>query len=1512
MITQQHTSTTDYPAHRSGLHTQLLHNQSQPKASCGFGLTVHKHNKASHKLLENALCALVRMEHRGTMSHDKKTGDGCGILLQKPDAFLRAECAAANVTLPKTYAVGVFFMPHDDTQRVTITTLVATHAKRHGIELLHVRDVPINPDVLGEEGRTGMPHIEQHFFVTDNASINWQLVLFNLERELRQAVDNQHYYAASLSLDMVSYKGMMIPDLLPEFYPDLANPALETAICVFHQRFATNTLPSWRLAQPFSMLAHNGEINSIAGNRNWAQARVAQLVADSHLNADLLQPAVTNVLSDSASLNDMLQLLIAGGMDILSAIRILVPPAFRSGYAISNQEAAFFTYHGLHMEPWDGPAGIVLTDGRYAICTLDRHGLRPARWVVTDDDVVMLASEVGLHAPDTTVVQKGRVAPGGIIAIDTHAGEILERGAIDVQLASKQPYTDWLETHSFELDHHCATPLAADWLVGTDMLLEQQLRFQLDREEIDLVLKPFITTGMEATSSMGDDTPIAVLSRKTRMLSDYFRQMFAQVTNPPIDPIRESRGMSLRTELFVQSHFFSPPDNDEFVFVAHSPVLSSQQFAHLLSLNTHQNTALSARFAHQCLSLGFDANTDLRSALVALQKQAVALVQSGCGVLVLSDKHYGEDELILNALLAVGAVHHALIDAGCRLNTNIIIATGTVRDSHQLATLLGFGADIVYPYLAYATAETLAISMHIDKEEALASYRKGLDKALLKVMSKMGISCVASYRGAKLFEALGLHPEVVDMCFTGCKTPIGGATFADLQKDEISVAQRTKQARMLPNNGLVKYNHYGEFHCYNPDVVTALIESVKIGSFANYQHTYADPINNRTPVAVRDLFWLNKKQSIVIDEVESVESIMRRFDSAGMSIGALAPEAHEVLAMAMNQIGGRSNSGEGGEDASRFATSRNSKIKQVASGRFGVTPSYLASAEVLQIKIAQGAKPGEGGQLPGEKVNAMIARLRHSTEGVTLISPPPHHDIYSIEDIAQLIFDLKQVNPEALVSVKLVSEPGIGTIAAGLTKAYVDLITVSGHDGGTGASPLSSIRYAGSVWELGLVEVQQALRINNLRHRVLLQADGGFKTGLDVIKAAALGAESFGFGTTALVALGCKFIRVCHLNNCPTGVNTQNETLRQKHFQGEVERVVRFFSFVAQETRQWLAYLGVRSIDEVIGRPEYLQVREHDLPDKQQHLSLQKLLVNDYVAPTTPRTCQLKRNEPHDQQLLAKKIDQALTDAIVHNANARFPASGVQAITNSDRAIGARVSGAIAKRYGATGYTGQLTLHFSGSAGQSFAAFNAHGVHMHLHGDANDYVGKSMAGGTVVITPPTDAAFASNSASIAGNTCLYGATAGLAYISGRVGERFAVRNSGAVAVIEGAGDHLCEYMTGGAVLALGKIGINAGAGMTGGVAFAYYKDIERIVKTASSDVVFEPVVAQTAAHAFVIALLKDYIVYTNSKHGELVLADVQLNPQHLCQVRPVARQTEELLQTVHFQPLASVLALSSF
>ncbi|MDO3387381.1 glutamate synthase large subunit [Gilvimarinus sp. SDUM040013] len=1400
--------------------TTGLYSLDEFKDNCGFGLIAHLKGKTSHRLLETAIESLTCMTHRGGIAADGKTGDGCGLLLQKPDSFLRAVAQEAGCNpLNELYGVGSVMLSRSVEQAEAARKALEEALQGEGLEVAGWREVPVDSSCLGPMALESLP-LFNHIFINaadDIPKEEFGAKLLMARRRAELALkDDPSFYIASLSTGILSYKGLMMPVDLPQFFTDLADERLETAICVFHQRFSTNTSPKWPLAQPFRMLAHNGEINTVMGNRNWSVARTDKFSTPLLPKISEVAPLVNRTGSDSSSLDNMLEVLLIGGMELHRAIRMLVPPAWQNVEHMDSDLRAFYEYNSMHVEPWDGPAGLVITDGRYAVCTLDRNGLRPSRWVITKDDLITVASEVGVYdyKPED-VVAKGRLGPGQILSVDTQTGNLYHTKDIDEQLKQGKPYKQWLKDNAVRIESTLESDVAENGLAA-DVMKAYMKQYQVTFEERDQVLRPLAEGGQEAVGSMGDDTPMAVLSSKQRQLYDYFRQQFAQVTNPPIDPLREAIVMSLETCIGRELSVYEETEEHANRVILTSPVLSPSKFRALKNLGRDDYRA-------QTFTLAYDPDvTHLQQAIESLRSEVAEAVRSGVVIVILSDMGLSKGQVPIHALLATGAVHHYLTQEGLRCDANIVIETGTARDSHQVATLIGYGATAVYPYLSYYVMNDLINKGELltDVDHAYKNYRKGLDKGLLKILSKMGISTITSYRGAQLFEAIGLAEDVVDMCFTGTASRIKGARFEDLEADQKALAKTAWLDRKpIIQGGLLKYVHGQEYHAFNPDVVQALQVAVQSGDWKHWQK-YSDLVNDRPVATLRDLIKVRGgvNEPIALDEVEPIEKIIQRFDSAGMSLGALSPEAHEALAEAMNSLGGRSNSGEGGEDPVRFNSPKVSKIKQIASGRFGVTPHYLVNAEVLQIKVAQGAKPGEGGQLPGGKVNDLIARLRYSVPGVTLISPPPHHDIYSIEDLAQLIYDLKQVNPDALVSVKLVSRPGVGTIAAGVAKAYADLITISGYDGGTAASPLTSIRYAGSPWELGLSETHQTLRANDLRDKVRVQTDGGLKTGLDVIKAAMLGAESFGFGTAPMVALGCKYLRICHLNNCATGVATQNDKLRRDHYIGTVEMAKNFFRFVAEEARLLMADLGVRSLAELVGRVDLLELTE-GVTNKQKQLDLSPVVHTDDFLATKPQLCGVERNVPFDKGEMAEAMVRELLPTIEAKSGGEFSFH----ITNCDRSIGARISGEIAKRYGNQGMAEKpIKLNLTGIAGQSFGVWNAGGLDMYLEGDANDYVGKGMAGGKIVIRPPKGSEFASNKTSIIGNTCLYGATGGKLFASGTAGERCGVRNSGAHVVVEGAGDHCCEYMTGGVVTVLGDTGVNFGAGMTGG--FAYVLD----------------------------------------------------------------------------------------
>ncbi|RKS86089.1 glutamate synthase (NADPH) large subunit [Orbus hercynius] len=1470
----------------------MLYNQHHEKDNCGFGLIAHIEGKPSHKVVRTAIHGLARMQHRGAILADGKTGDGCGLLLQKPDRFFHLVAKDEGWRLAANYAVGMLFLSQDEKQAQISRDIVEEELCKETLSLVGWRKVPIDRSVLGDIALSSLPKIEQVFI---NAPAGWSTIdlerrLYMVRRRIEKRVLDADFYICSFSNQVNIYKGLCMPKDLPRFYLDLADLRLESSICLFHQRFSTNTVPKWPLAQPFRHLAHNGEINTIEGNRQWAKARSYKFRTPLIPDLQDAAPFVNETGSDSSSLDNMLELFLVGGMDIVRAMRLLVPPAWQNNPDMNDDLRAFFDFNSMHMEPWDGPAGIVMSDGRYAACSLDRNGLRPARYVITTDGLITCASEIGIwdYEPDE-VVKKGRVGPGQLLVIDTVAGRIIPPSETDNDLQKRHPYKTWMEKNVKQLtpfeampDEHLGERNFDDALLAT-----YQKQFSYSVEELDQVIRLLGENGQEATGSMGDDTPFAVLSSRPRIIYDYFRQKFAQVTNPPIDPLREAHVMSLSTSIGREMNVFAEAEGQAHRVSFKSPILLYSDFKQLTSLE-------SKYYKSEVLDMTYEIDSSLYDAIEQLCGDAETKVREGAVLLVLSDKNIAADRLPIPAPMAVGAVQQRLVEKNLRCDANIIVETASCRDPHQFAVLIGFGATAIYPYLAYETLAQMIDKGMLNKtyRQAMLNFRNGINKGLYKIMSKMGISTIASYRCSQLFEAVGLHDDVVNMCFPGVTSRINGANFDDFQQDLFELSKRAWLKRKpLEQGGLLKYVHGSEYHAYNPDVVQSLQQAVNSGSYDDYKQ-YSHIVNTRPVTTLRDLLKLTPPAgaAIALEHVESSESLFTRFDSAAMSIGALSPEAHESLAEAMNTLGGFSNSGEGGEDPARYNTIKVSRIKQVASGRFGVTPSYLMSADVIQIKVAQGAKPGEGGQLPGDKVTPYIARLRFSVPGVTLISPPPHHDIYSIEDLAQLIFDLKQINPTAMISVKLVSEPGVGTIATGVAKAYADMITIAGYDGGTGASPLTSVKYAGSPWELGLVETQQALVANGLRHKIRLQVDGGLKTGLDIVKAAILGAESFGFGTGPMVALGCKYLRICHLNNCATGVATQDDKLRREHYHGLPEKAMNYFRFIARETREIMAELGVSRIVDLIGRTDLL-VALDGLTAKQQKLDLSSLLQT--AEPIDGHAIyHTQRNDPFDKGVLNHDIITQAKDAVDNKISKAFHFD----IQNTHRSVGATLSGYIAQQHGDQGLASEpIKLHFNGTAGQSFGVWNAGGVDLMLTGDANDYVGKGMAGGRIVICPPVGSAFLSHEATIIGNTCLYGATGGKLFAAGTAGERFAVRNSGAISVVEGIGDNGCEYMTSGIVCVLGKTGVNFGAGMTGGFAYILNEDGE-LKQRINQELVEMLDVANHPIHEeHLRGLIVEHAQLTHSSRAEDILSNWQKYAKQFVLVKPKSSDIKALL-----------------
>ncbi len=1442
-----------------------LYNPAYERDACGTGFVASIDGVASHALVQSAVQCVCNVTHRGAVSADAKTGDGAGIITQIPHALFAKvlKQLKAEAVKPGDVGVGVLFLPQDQPQRASAQQLLEEQIRIGDLRLIGWREVPVDPSVLGEKALNTLPVI-LHVLVGRPPSIaaeEFERHVFLVRRRIERAWEKAgltQSYIPSFSSKTIVYKGLLVAPQLSLFYKDLSDPDYTSAIAVFHQRYSTNTFPNWFLAQPFRFLGHNGEINTLQGNRNWMAAREPEL-SSKRWGKELqeLFPLVQAGGSDSMSLDNVLELLVMSGRDILHSMMMLIPDAWQGmrEFDIDPQVRAFHQYHAMLMEPWDGPAALAFSDGEIVAAALDRNGLRPARYWVTKDRLVIMASEVGVvDVAPSRIIEKGRLGPGHVFAVDTKRKRLLRNDEIKRDYAAQAPYAEWVKKSTLPLeeilngsiadDPTTRAPVAGsdlgrgpgspkanrggwwdDVLVEPESLTRHQIAYGVTDEEVQMIIEPMAKTGKEPIWSMGDDAPLSVLSSKPKSLFTYFKQLFAQVTNPPIDPIREELVMSLNTVLGARPNLLEPGPASKRMVYTKSPLLLPQGFAAIRSLR--QRDVKSAT-----LSTLFDAGQGpaaLRTAVTRLREEVVKAVDKGATILILSDHGVDAAHAPIPSLLATAAVHHHLIRTGRRMKASIVIETGDVHDVHQVACLIGYGASAIYPYLAYQTIKALEQAGRLGQEtfdQALGHFRKAIDQGVLKIMSKMGISTVGSYRGAQIFEALGIGQELIDECFPGTPSRIGGITYEHIANEVLSwhrAAYHAQGPLHLDAGGFYKYRRDGEYHAFNPEMVRHLQQSIKVGDYGSYKK-FAAAVNNRPATTLRDLLDVKPLgPPVPVDEVESVQEITKRFATASISYGALSLEAHETLAIAMNRIGGKSGSGEGGEDPARYHPTdanrnKNSAIKQVASGRFGVTPEYLMSARELEIKMAQGSKPGEGGQLPGHKVSDDIARVRHTIPGISLISPPPHHDIYSIEDLKQLIYDLKMINPSARVNVKLVAEAGVGTIAAGVAKAYADTVLISGHDGGTGASPLSSIKNAGLPWELGLSETQQTLRLNGLRERILVRADGGMKTGRDVLLAAVFGAEEYGFGTAAVVATGCVMTRQCHLNTCPVGVATQDPKLRAR-FTGTPEMVVNYFVFIAQELREWLAALGVRRLDELIGRTELLVRRDIPLHEKAATVTLDYLTAS---VDTGPRFHTVARNDEHDQPL-----DDAMMKDAASALEGKGKAKLSYAIRNIHRTVGARVAGAIAKRYGDKGLPpGTIDITLQGVAGQSFGAFCIAGMRLTLIGEANDYVGKSMVGGELIIRPPDESTFAWHKNVIIGNTCLYGATGGVLYAAGRAGERFGVRNSGGFAVVEGLGDHGCEYMTGGIMLVLGETGRNFGAGMTGGR--AYVLDRERV------------------------------------------------------------------------------------
>ncbi len=1397
-----------------------LYDASYEHDACGVGMLVNIQGGKSHELVDSALKLLENMKHRGAEGADNKTGDGAGILLQIPHEFILLQ----GIPVPEKgkYGTGMFFFPKDEQKQADYLNIIRTTLADKGLELMHVRQVPVDSSVLGKDALAVEPDIKQLFVTAQDGSEVSEQTLYIVRKEMERLISDPEFYVVSLSAKTIIYKGMLSSTQVRTYFLDLEQPYFTSGMAVVHSRFSTNTFPRWSLAQPFRLLAHNGEINTIRGNRTWMEARESVLSSPTLGDITPLRPIVQPGMSDSASLDNVLEFLVRSGLSLPHAMAMLVPESFNDKNPISEELKAFYEYHSILMEPWDGPAALMFCDGRYAGGMLDRNGLRPARYLITKDGMMVVASEAGVIpvAPER-VQEKGRLQPGKILLIDTESGQIHYDGELKAELAAAHPYRQWLSTNRIELDQLRSGRKAEN---KVDDLNRRLRSFGYTREDIERTIAPMCSTGSEPTASMGNDTPLAVLSEQPQLLFNYFRQQFAQVTNPAIDPIREELVMSLTEYVGAIGQDILTPSSTHCKMV---------RLPHPILTNTQLDILCNIRYkGFQCtkLQMVFDTalGTDgLEQRLQELCQEAEEAIAGGANYIILSDRGVDEQHAAIPSLLALSAVHHHLIRVQKRLQTALIVESGEVREVMHAALLLGYGASAINPYMAFAVLDDLVKrgEVQMNYETAEKNYIKAICKGLYKVMSKMGISTIRSYRGAKIFEAVGLSESVLKNYFGTEISTIGGAGLKEIAKDYLffhddGFCHTHEQEDLLPYIGQFSYRKGGEQHAWNPETIASLQLATRLGSYKKFKEFTHLANEKEHPIFLRDFFSF-KRNPISIDEVEPVSEIVKHFVTGAMSFGAISKEAHEALALAMNKLGGRNNTGEGGEDSDRFhetydGISLNSKTKQVASGRFGVTAEYLVNAEEIQIKVAQGAKPGEGGQLPGFKVNEVIAKTRHSIPGISLISPPPHHDIYSIEDLAQLIFDLKNINPQAKISVKLVAESGVGTIAAGVAKAKADLIVISGAEGGTGASPASSMRYAGISPEIGLSETQQTLVLNGLRGKVRLQTDGQIKTGRDIISMALLGAEEFAFGTTVLIVLGCVMMRKCHANTCPVGVATQDPKLRER-FRGHYQYLVNYFEFLAQEVREYLAEMGFTRLEDIVGRTDLIEIKPRPEGSKAALVDFSRLL---HRVDTDAAICHCTEQEHEIDTVLDRRI---LTDA-QPAIDGQTPIELEYPIRNTDRSAGTMLSGAVCKQYGHAGLPDEtIRVTFRGSAGQSFGAFLAHGIHFKLEGEANDYLGKGLSGGVISVYPDRQSDFAPEQNIIAGNTLLYGAISGEVYINGQAGERFAVRNSGAIAVVEGAGDHCCEYMTGGRVLVLGETGRNFAAGMSGGIAYVWNK-----------------------------------------------------------------------------------------
>ena len=1445
-------------------------------------MIVNIHGNKSHELVDSALKVLENMKHRGAEGADNKTGDGAGIMLQIPHEFILLQ----GIPVPEKgkYGTGLVFLPKDEKEQAGMLSIMIEEIEREGLNLMHLRNVPVNSSVLGKDALATEPDIKQVFItgVTDAADIDRKLYI--IRKRIERRIKHKDFYIVSLSSKNIVYKGMLSSVQVREYFPDLTQPYFTSGLAVVHSRFSTNTFPTWSLAQPFRLLAHNGEINTIRGNRAWMEARESVLSTPALGDVRGIRPIIQPDMSDSASLDNVLEFFVMSGLSLPHAMAMLIPESFNDKNPISEDLKAFYEYHSILMEPWDGPAALLFSDGRYAGGMLDRNGLRPARYLITRNDMMVVASEAGvINFEPGDIKEKGRLQPGKILLVDTQEGKIYYDGELKKNLASMKPYRQWLSANRIELDALRSGRKAPNSVDDYDRRLRA---FGYTREDVEQVIQPMSSKGSEPTASMGNDTPLAVLSDRPQLLFNYFRQQFAQVTNPPIDPIREELVMSLTEYIGAEGMNILLPDEShcKMVRLPH-PVLTNTQLDILCNIRYKGFNTVK-------LPMIFEAahgKPAMHAALTELCKRAEASVDEGVNYIILSDRGVDETHAAIPSLLAVSAVHHHLISVQKRVQTALIVESGEIREVMHAALLLGYGASAINPYMAFAVIDDLVKrnEIQLNYETAEKNYIKAVCKGLYKIMSKMGISTIRSYRGAKIFESIGLGEELLRDYFGTTVSTVGGIGLEEIAHDYVAFHEsgygKSDTSGLLPHVGLFSYRKDGVKHAWNPVTISTLQLATRLGSYKKFKEFTSQVDQKESEIFLRDFFDF-KRNPIPIEEVEPVENIVRHFVTGAMSFGAISKEAHEALALAMNELGARSNTGEGGEDSSRFhdtvdGISLNSKTKQVASGRFGVTAEYLVNADEIQIKVAQGAKPGEGGQLPGFKVNEVIARTRHSIPGISLISPPPHHDIYSIEDLAQLIFDLKNVNPKAQISVKLVAESGVGTIAAGVAKAKADLIVISGAEGGTGASPASSMRYAGISPEIGISETQQTLVLNGLRGQVRLQTDGQLKTGRDVISMALLGADEFGFGTTVLIVLGCVMMRKCHTNMCPVGVATQDPKLRE-HFRGHYKYVVNYFRFLAQEVREYLAQMGFRKLDDIVGRADLIEIRKDKEHGRSSLLDFSHMLhmVDNGAAIHHVSEQQHDIDHVKDVDMIA-----AAHDAIDNGKEVSLD----YAIANTDRSVGAMLSGVVAAKYGNDGLPDQsINVRFKGSAGQSFGAFLAHGISFRLEGEANDYLGKGLSGGLISVQPPIRSNFKAEENTIAGNTLLYGATSGQVYINGCVGERFAVRNSGAVAVVEGVGDHCCEYMTGGRVVVLGKTGRNFAAGMSGGLAYVWDND-HTFDYFCNMEMVELSLLESSTARKELHELIRQHYLYTGSPLARTMLDDWNHYADEFIQVTPI-------------------------